>query len=87
MTDNQIRAKTREKTDKLKKLADELNIVFSAKQRIDPETMMIENIVIFTDHENYPIMQSAPQKGDEAQAVIPENNEVKPDVESTNIHE
>ena len=82
LTDEQIREKTKEKVQKIKALALELQIQFTGKQRLDPETMTIENIVVFTDHENYPIVERGPKDGEEAGTVVPENSkpqEVKVD--------
>lgn len=74
LTEEQIRAKSKEKVDKIRALCKELQIEISAKQKLDPMSMCLENIVTFTDMENYPIMESAPTPGEAEEAtVIPEN--------------
>lgn len=72
MTDEQVRARSREKVDQVKALCKELQVSFSAKERITPD-MMIEKVVVFTDEENYPLITREPEAGETPGAVVPEN--------------
>lgn len=89
MTDEQIREVTKGKVEKIKALCMELQIQLGGKQRLDPQSMTIENIVVFTDMENYPVAEFSPEEGEDKGTVVEENvqpeapvTEENPDVEA-----
>lgn len=57
MTQEEVKAKSAEKAEKVKAFLTELQVVIEAKQQLTPN-MTIENVVIFRDEEMYPIAES-----------------------------
>lgn len=91
MTQEQIQQKNTEKVNQIKNLCSLLQITLNAKQKI-MENGMIENIVVFTDYEQYPTDEVLPTgeiinqnaEPDTTGTVAPETNTNK-DAEPTNI--
>jgi len=91
LTAEQIKARSDEKMTKIRTLCEELQITFAGKQRLDPTTMVLENVVIFTDNENYSVLERGPEtKKSPAQtqeeiANNPINEAVEPAEEKTDV--
>lgn len=93
LTAEQIKARSDEKMTKIRILCEELQVTFAGKQILDPKTMVLENVVFFTDNENYAVLERGPET-EKSPAQTEEglvNNEAlapaeeKTDVEPTNI--
>jgi hypothetical protein len=74
MTEQEVRNRTQEKMKEVQALCEKLQLKISARQRLDREGF-VENLVVFNDVENYPLVEVKPGEGDEAPTVIPENKQ------------
>jgi len=72
MTEAEVRNRTQEKMTEVRALCEKLKINISARQRLDKQGF-VENLVVFIDEENYPLVEVKPEVGDEAPTVVPEN--------------
>lgn len=84
MTEAEVRQSSQNKIDKVQALCKELQVEIEAKQRLNPGSMFLENIVVFKDMEEYPLakVERGSEAGPAEGTVIPENKQ--PDGEPTN---